>query len=206
MLLLKVDSLPDLLLNLSLSLSYNICFESSAISASVPLSWIAATACMTADSIHLFRELDGDLGLRDACLESWDGLDTELPVVHALADGEKVAGSYVVEVKLSDGFLGITQNPVADVTEGPVDSAELNHQPKLKNPPAGGEYGDELVLEAISWDPVAVHLSALGRLRPGVVRIAVDPLAVPLVNFETSLTSLVREHFIFPDILLLFRI
>ena len=44
--------------------------------------------------------------LRDACLESWDGLDTELPVVHALADGERVAGSDVGEVKLPDGFLG----------------------------------------------------------------------------------------------------
>ena len=113
------------------------------------------------DSLHLIRELDSDLGLRDACLKSWDGLDTELPVIHALADGERVAGSDVVEVKLSDGFLGIIWVPVADVTVGPVDSAELNHQPKLKNPPAGGEYGDELVLEAISWDPVAVHLSAL---------------------------------------------
>ena len=88
--------------------------------------------------------------------------------------------------------------PVADVTVGPVDSAEINNQPLLEDPLAGGE--------AVPWDPVAVHLSALGRLRPGVVRIAVDPLAVPLVNFETSLTSLVREHFIFPDILLLFRI
>ena len=50
--------------------------------------------------------------------------------------------------------------PVADVTVGPVGSAELNHQPKLKDPPADGD-SDQLVLEAVSGDPVAVHLSAL---------------------------------------------
>ena len=91
--------------------------------------------------------------LRDACLESLDGLDTELPAVHALADGERVAGSDVVEVKLSDGFLGIIWVPVADVTVGPVGSAEINNQPLLEDPLAGGE--------AVPWDPVAVHLSAL---------------------------------------------
>ena len=43
--------------------------------------------------------------------------------------------------------------PVADVTVGPVGSAEINNQPLLEDPLAGGE--------AVPWDPVAVHLSAL---------------------------------------------
>ena len=50
--------------------------------------------------------------------------------------------------------------PVADVTVGPVGSAELCHQPQLVDPLAGGD-SDELVLETVPGNPVVVHLSAL---------------------------------------------
>ena len=90
-------------------------------------------------------------------------------------------------VELPDCHLGILRVPVANVAVRPVGSTELNHQPQLEDPPAGGEHGDELVLEAVPGDPVAVDLSALGRMGPGVVGVAEDLLAVLLMDDEASL-------------------
>ncbi len=47
---------------------------------------------------------------------------------------------------------------VAHVAVGPVGAGELDHQPELVDAADGGEHGDELVLEAVPGDPVAVDL------------------------------------------------
>ena len=90
-------------------------------------------------------------------------------------------------VELPCRHLVILRVPVANVTVRPVGSTELDHQPQLEDPPAGGEHGDELVLEAVPRDPVAVDLGALGGRGPGEVGVAVYFLAVLLVNDEASL-------------------
>ena len=135
--------------------------------------------------------MGGELGyyllLRDASLKGRDSLDAELPVVDALGDGQGVAGSDVEVVELPNGQLGLLRIPVADVAVGSVGSAELYHQPQLEDFPAGREHGDQLVLEAVPRDPVAVDLGALGGRGPGEVGIAVYFLAVLLVNDEASL-------------------
>ena len=90
--------------------------------------------------------------------------------------------------------------PVANVTIGSVGSTEFDHEPQLKYLSAGFEYGDELVLEAVPGDPVAVDLGALRRLRPGVAGVAVDLLTVLLMNDEASLF---KELLVLPCNLLL---
>ena len=60
---------------------------------------------------HLLR---GDLQT-----EGGDGLDTEPPVVHALGDGQKSAGSDLVVVELLGGSLGVLSAAVSDVAIGP---------------------------------------------------------------------------------------
>ena len=69
-------------------------------------------------------------------------------------------------VELPDGKLSLLRLPVADVAVGSVGSAELYHQPQLEDFPAGGEHGDQLVLEAVPRDPVALDLGALGGRGP----------------------------------------
>ena len=93
----------------------------------------------------------------------------------------------MVIVKLPDCHLGMFRVPVANVTVGSVGSAEFDHEPQLEDLSAGGEHGDELVLEAVPGDPVAVDFCALGRLGPGVVRVAVDLLSMLLMDDEASL-------------------
>ena len=136
---------------------------------------------------HLGGELGHQLLLRDARLEGRDSLDAELPVIDALSDGQRMAGSDVEVVELLDGQLGLLRVPVADVAVGSVGSTELDHQPQLEDLSAGGEYGHQLVLEAVPGDSVAVDLGALGGLGSGVVRVAVDLLTVLLVDDEASL-------------------
>ena len=135
--------------------------------------------------------MGGELGhyllLRDASLKGRDSFNAELPVVDALGDGQGVAGSDVEVVELPNGQLGLLRIPVADVAVGSVGSAELYHQPQLEDFPAGGEHGDQLVLEAVPRDPVAVDLGALGGRGPGEVGVAVYFLAVLLVNDKASL-------------------
>ena len=77
--------------------------------------------------------------------------------------------------------------PVANVAVGPVGSTELDHEPQLEDISTGSEHGNELILEAVPGDPVAVDLGALRRLRPGVAGVAVDLLTVLLMNDEASL-------------------
>jgi len=59
-------------------------------------------------------------------------------------------------------------------------SFRLDHQPQLVNSPHGGEDRDQLVLEAVPGDPVAVNLSPLVRLRSTPVWrwSSVDPLSM----------------------------
>ncbi len=136
---------------------------------------------------HLGGELGHQLLLRDARLEGRDSLDAELPVVYALSDGQRMARSDVEVVELLDGLLGLLWVPVAYVAVGPVGSAELYHQPQFEDLSTGGKHGHQLVLEAVPGDSVAVDLGALGGLGSGVVRVAVDLLAVLLVDDEASL-------------------
>ena len=136
----------------------------------------------------------------DARLKRQDSLDAELLVVDALGDSQGVARSDEEFVEPPDGHLGILRVPVANVAVRPVSSTELDHQPQLEDPPAGGEHGDELVLEAVPGDPVAVDLGALGRLGPGVVGVAVDLLPVLLMDDEASLF---KELLVLPCNLLL---
>ena len=90
----------------------------------------------------------------DARLKRQDSLDAELLVVDALGDSQGVARSDEEFVEPPDGHLGILRVPVANVAVRPVSSTELDHQPQLEDPPAGGEHGDELVLEVVPGDPV----------------------------------------------------
>ena len=71
---------------------------------------------------------------------------------------------------------------VAHVAVGPVRPGELDHQRELVDAADGGKHGDELVLEVVPRDPVAVDLSAAAgrRTRSARHRPAEDALALLL--------------------------
>ena len=57
---------------------------------------------------------------------------------------------------------------VAHVAVGPVRPGELDHQRELVDAADGGKHGDELVLEVVPRDPVAVDLGAAAApVQPG---------------------------------------
>ena len=124
-----------------------------------------------------------------------NGLDTQLPVVHALGDGEWIPRSDVVVVESLDGGPGVLGVAIPDVAVGSVGSAELYHQSQFVQRSNGGEDRNQLIFEAVSGDAVAVDLrsSLWGSSGPSWRRPSVDPLAVVLGNLVAGPLAEVQE-------------
>ena len=140
------------------------------------------------NSIDKVSEFIGGGSFVDVDVERRNGLDAQLPIVHALGDGEWISRSDVVVVEPLDGGPGVLGVAVSNVAVRSVGSAEFDHQSQFVQGSDGGEDRNQLIFEAIARDSVAVDLGTSPRRAPSPSRrrSAIDSLSLLLYNLVTS--------------------
>lgn len=94
---------------------------------------------------------------------SWQVLDAELALLDATAHAEASPRPQRVAVKEVDGIIGDGGRAVFGISEAPVLTAEVHHEPEFPKCPHRAEEGDEQVLVDIPWDLADKDLTARPR-------------------------------------------